>query len=98
MTKPGKGVLDAAFSPDGKQLAVVVQLRDAAEFSLVTSAAPTDFSLTNAKPLGGDGCKVDWRPDALELAIVGRQPTDLRTDGPCGSCASTHAARQPDGR
>ena len=52
MTNPDKGVLDAAFSPDGKQLAVVSNLNDAGPVPALADEAPTTCCMTKAKPLG----------------------------------------------
>ena len=68
-TKPGQGVLDAAISPDGKQMAVVGprRRRDARSCSW---PSPTTSCSTDAKPLGVRACKVIWRPDGEELVVV----------------------------
>jgi dipeptidyl aminopeptidase/acylaminoacyl peptidase len=66
-SRPGQGVLDAAISPDGKQMAVVNLDGDGPELLL---AKPGDFKLADAKPLGVRACKVVWRPDGRELVVV----------------------------
>jgi dipeptidyl aminopeptidase/acylaminoacyl peptidase len=67
-SKPGQGVLDAAFSPDGKQLAVVSLGKSGRpELSLTTA---DDLLLANAKALKVIACKVIWRPDGQDLVIV----------------------------
>jgi beta-lactam-binding protein with PASTA domain len=66
-SRPGQGVLDAAISPDGKQMAVVNLDREGPELLL---ANPGDFKLADAKPLGVRACKVVWRPDGKELVVV----------------------------
>jgi dipeptidyl aminopeptidase/acylaminoacyl peptidase len=67
-SKPGEGVLDAAISPDGKQMAVaVLGPKGRAELFL---AKRNDFLLADAEELGVRACKVIWRPDGLELVVV----------------------------
>ena len=67
-TKPGEGVLDAAISPDGKQMAVVNLGSNGLPELLL--AKPDDFLLSDAKALGVRACKVIWRPDGKELVVV----------------------------
>ena len=71
-TKPGEGVLDAAISPDGKQMAVVNLGSNGLPDLLL--AKPDDFLLADAKPLGVRACKVIWRPDG-KRARGRRAPT-----------------------
>jgi WD40-like Beta Propeller Repeat len=67
-SKQGEGVLDAAISPDGKQMAVVnLGGNGRAELLL---AKRGDFLLADAKKLGVRACKVIWRPDGVELVVV----------------------------
>jgi beta-lactam-binding protein with PASTA domain len=66
--RPGHGVLAAAFSPDGKRLALVSNL-DGDDFR-VALAKPDDLTLAKAKPLPVEGCDVAWRSDGGELAVV----------------------------
>jgi len=68
VSKPGRGVIDAALSPDGKTLAVVGNLKTR-DFRLYT-AKPDDLLLTKATPLGVRACKVVWRPDGKEVVVV----------------------------
>jgi beta-lactam-binding protein with PASTA domain len=68
VSKPGEGVKEAALSPDGKRLAMVVKTGDR-PFQLVL-AEPGDFLLTNANPTSVRACKVEWRPDGRELVVV----------------------------
>ncbi|HVL97396.1 MAG TPA: PASTA domain-containing protein, partial [Solirubrobacteraceae bacterium] len=63
-----KGVIDLAISPDGKTMAVVANFESDA-FQLYL-AKPGDFELTKAKLLPVRACKVSWRPDSLEVAVV----------------------------
>ena len=69
-TKQGQGVLDAAISPDGKQLAVVVLDDDGTTNLFMTK--PDDLLLQNpkVKPLGVRACKVIWRGDSQELVVI----------------------------
>ena len=67
-TKPDEGVLDAAFSPDGKQMAVVRQ--GANGRGELFMAKRGDFELADAERLGVRACKVNWRPDGVDLVVV----------------------------
>jgi WD40 repeat protein len=67
--KPGKGVLDAAISPDGKRLALVSNLGSAA-FRVWLDDDPDDFLMTSAKPTVTRACKVTWRGDSAALLVV----------------------------
>jgi hypothetical protein len=62
------GVIDAAVSPDGKHLALVSNL--GGSFFQLYLAKPTDFLMAKAKPTRVAACKVTWRADSLELAVV----------------------------
>jgi beta-lactam-binding protein with PASTA domain len=69
ITRPGEGELDAAPSPDGKQLAIVNLGKNGRPELLL--AKKNDFLLlSNPKPLGVIACKVIWRPDGRELVVV----------------------------
>jgi hypothetical protein len=68
VSKPGRGVIDAAVSPDGKTMAVAANLKNR-DFRLYT-AKPDDLLLTKAQPLGVRACKVVWRPDGKEVVVV----------------------------
>ena len=67
--KPGKGVLDAAISPDGKRLALVSN-QGSSFFQLWLADDPDDFPLTSAKATPVRACKVAWRGDSQELIVV----------------------------
>ncbi|MEZ0293667.1 MAG: PASTA domain-containing protein, partial [Solirubrobacteraceae bacterium] len=67
VSKQGEGVLDETISPDGKQLAAVVQTKSGTNL-LVTKA--DDTLLADAKELNVRACKAIWRPDGLELVVV----------------------------
>ena len=68
-SKTGKGVLDAAISPDGKRMAVVATQLGKDGRSELVFAKPDDFLLQNAKDLQDvPACKAIWRPDGLELS------------------------------
>jgi hypothetical protein len=62
-----KGVIDAAISPDGKQLALISN--QGASFFRLWLAKPGDFLLTKAKPEPVRGCKATWRGDSQELIV-----------------------------
>jgi hypothetical protein len=79
VSKPGRGVIDAALSPDGKTLAVVSNLKNR-DFRLYT-AKPDDLLLTKAQPLGVRACKVVWRPDGKEVVVVQAVPCELAATG-----------------
>jgi beta-lactam-binding protein with PASTA domain len=72
---PGKGVLDAAISPDGKSLAIISN--QGSSFFRLWLAEPDDYLLTSAKPTDVRACKVAWRGDSQELIVV-------RADAGCG--------------
>jgi beta-lactam-binding protein with PASTA domain len=63
----GKGVLDAAISPDGKRLAAVANLDTAVPQLYLTT--PDDIGLRKTKPLPIPACKVMWI-DSENLALV----------------------------
>ena len=63
---PGKGVFDAAVSPDGKQLAAIANVATPAPELYLTT--PDDLELRKAKPLIA-ACKVVWIDSHL-LAVV----------------------------
>ncbi len=67
-TKPRTGVLDAAISPDGKQLAAVVLAADGTTDLFL--GKPDNLLLSDAKPVGVRACKVIWRPDGEQLVVV----------------------------
>ena len=67
-TTPGEGVLDAAISPDGEQMAVAnLGANGRAELLLVKRG---DFLLAKPQELKARACKVIWRPDGQELLVV----------------------------
>jgi beta-lactam-binding protein with PASTA domain len=66
---PGKGVLDAEVSPDGKRLALVSNL-NSASYRLWLADDPNDFTLSSAKQTAVRACKVTWRGDSKELLVV----------------------------
>jgi hypothetical protein len=68
----GRGVRAASFSPDGKRLALVSNLRSKKKFvvsTLVTSDLKK-FKKPKSSSVLTTGCDVDWRPDNLELLVV----------------------------
>ena len=80
VTDPGVGVLDAAFSPDGKRMAVVANF-DRPDMFQVSLTVPGDYSLAKAEPLPVIGCKVAWRPDSRELVVVRSDNCDRLVTG-----------------
>jgi beta-lactam-binding protein with PASTA domain len=75
-----KGVIDAAISPDGKQLALISNL--GSSFFRLWLAKPGDFLLTSAKPTPVHSCKLAWRGDSQELMVV---TADAVCNDPLGS-------------
>jgi hypothetical protein len=65
---PTKGAIDLALSPDGTEMAVVANF-ETPGFQLYLTK-PGDFGLSKAKLLPVQACKVAWRPDSLEVAVV----------------------------
>jgi beta-lactam-binding protein with PASTA domain len=63
----GKGVLDAAISPDGKRLAAISNLDTAVPQLYLTT--PDDIRLRRTKALPFAACKVQWI-DSEKLALV----------------------------
>jgi beta-lactam-binding protein with PASTA domain len=70
ITQTDKGVIDLAFSPDGKRMAIVSNFGAAAAGFLLSFAPPGDFQLAKNKPTPVEACKIAWRPDSLEVAVV----------------------------
>ena len=66
---PQQGVIAGAFSPDGKQIALLSNIGGGA-FHVVL-APRGDYSLAPpAKVTAIAGCRVAWRPDSQALAVV----------------------------
>ncbi len=80
ISTPEKGVLDAALSPDGKQLALITNL--GSSFFRLVLAKPGDFLMTQAKPTVVHACKLTWRGDSQELMVV---TADAACNDPAGS-------------
>lgn len=76
----GKYLLDAALSPDGTRLALVANF--SSDFFQVYLTAPNDFRM-NADPraLNARGCKLAWRSDSRELAVVDGGPDCMQDTG-----------------
>jgi beta-lactam-binding protein with PASTA domain len=68
ISKPRKGALDAAISPDGKQMAIISNEGTAAFRLWLVKRG--DFLLTDAKPTPDRACKVTYRGDGKEVMIV----------------------------
>jgi beta-lactam-binding protein with PASTA domain len=66
---PGKGVLDAEVSPDGKRLALVSN-QGSSSFRLWLADDPEDFAMSSAKQTPARACKVTWRGDSQEVMVV----------------------------
>ena len=75
----GQGIFAGAFSPDGKQMALVAGSNNAG-FNLFI-VKPNDFNPTQQNELPVSACQVSWRSDGKELAVM--QP-----DGPCTPAAT----------
>jgi Tol biopolymer transport system component len=69
LSQKGKGVLDAAISPDGKRLAVIANFGSGA-FRLWLANDPNDFLLTSAKQTPVRACKLAWRGDSQEVMVI----------------------------
>jgi beta-lactam-binding protein with PASTA domain len=69
-----EGVIAGAFSPNGKQLALVANFGGSG-FHLYLAPAG-EFTLAHAKPLPVAACQVSWRSDGEELAV-------MQADSPC---------------
>lgn len=72
VSRPGKGVVAAAFSPSGTRLAAVTNLTSDGYQVVLTDAG--DVALADAQPTETAACDVTWRPDGLELAVVQSDP------------------------
>ena len=68
VSAPGTGVLDAAWSPDGKQLAAVVLDSNGRTNLMLTTG--DDLGVANGEPLGVRACKVIWRPDGRQVVVI----------------------------
>jgi beta-lactam-binding protein with PASTA domain len=68
VSRPGRGVVAGAISPDGKRLAVAANLKGSRFELFLTTAG--DFVLSRAKALGARACELAWRPDGRELAVT----------------------------
>jgi hypothetical protein len=68
-SQPTKGVLDASFSADGKQIAEIDNFNGSGQFR-VSLIKPGDLQLEHRKKLNVIGCKVIWRPDGKDLLVV----------------------------
>jgi hypothetical protein len=69
VSEPGQGVIDAAFSPNGTEVALVSDLTSISHY-VVSVVPPSLLDPTGATTLPVPGCAVAWRSDDLELAIL----------------------------
>lgn len=74
ISTPGRGVIAAQYSPDGKRIAFVSNL-ESSDFEVVLGDA-ADLELVDPETTGAVACDVAWRPDGRELAVV-------EADGEC---------------
>ena len=63
----------AAFSPDGKQMALISNAGQRDFFLYIVPRG--NFNLTPARQLPVRACQVAWRPDGKQLAVM--QPAGL---------------------
>lgn len=70
---PGQGVFAAAFSPNGKQMALVSNAGQQDFFLYIVPRG--NFNPTPAQQLPVRACEVAWRPDGKQLAVM--QPAGL---------------------
>ena len=70
ISQTDKGVLDLAISPDGKRMAAISNFGASAAGFQLFFTKPGDWLLAKAKPAPVEACKMAWRPDSLELAVV----------------------------
>jgi Tol biopolymer transport system component len=70
--KSGKAVIDAAFSPDNKKIALVSNIGSSAfRLSLTDNTGKADdFLLTDASRKTTRACKVSWRSDSQAVIVV----------------------------
>jgi beta-lactam-binding protein with PASTA domain len=80
VSQTDKGMIDAAISPDGKQIAVVANFNQPGQFR-VSIAKRKDFLLQNARELKVKACKVIWLPDQTELLVVQADDCNTFTTG-----------------
>ncbi len=79
VTESGEGVIAAAFSPNGKKVALVNNLTSPQfEVTIVKSGA---LDPTNGKTLPLSACWVAWRPDGKDLAVIEGNPTCSQATG-----------------
>jgi beta-lactam-binding protein with PASTA domain len=62
-----KGAIDAAISPDGKQMAIAANF--GANFFRLYLTKPGDFSLSAARATPQRACKIAWRGDSKEIVV-----------------------------
>jgi Tol biopolymer transport system component len=75
----GQGIFAGAFSPDGKQMALVAGSNSAGFNLFIVKAG--DFNPTQQDELPVTACQISWRSDSKELAVM--QP-----NGQCGPQAT----------
>jgi len=74
-----QGVRAAAYSPGGRQVALVLGSAERGFRIAITS--PRDLRLRHADVLPVAGCAVAWRPDGRELAVLQSGDACERVDG-----------------
>jgi hypothetical protein len=79
MTSPGQGVIAGAFSPDGKQVALISNI-GTLNFH-VFLAARNDLGMAHASTLPIQACQVAWRSDGQMLAIMRADSACSQTTG-----------------
>jgi beta-lactam-binding protein with PASTA domain/Tol biopolymer transport system component len=83
-----QGVFAAAFSPNGKQMALVSNAGQPDFFLYIVPRG--DFTPTQAQELPVRACQVAWRPDGKQLAVM--QPAGLCSPTAFGAIVSVDPA------
>jgi beta-lactam-binding protein with PASTA domain len=88
VSEPGKGVIAAAFAPNGNHVALVSNLTSPG-FS-VTIVKPAQLDPTKGHHLPMAACAVAWRPDGKVLSVV---QTNSTCSQPTGQIVQTSPSR-----